>query len=160
MPVVTLTPDDLAPFADIDPVKAQAMIDDALAMAAVFAPCILTEDFLYDAAARAILRGAILRWHEAGSGAVQSQTAGPYSVTLDNRQERRGMFWPSEMDALRGLCQGAGEASGAFSIDTLRLVGNHLDICNLTWGALWCSCGTDLTAEQYPIFELHQYGWY
>ena len=36
-----LTPADLAPFADIDPAKAEAMIEDAEAMAALAAPCII-----------------------------------------------------------------------------------------------------------------------
>ena len=34
MPAVNVTPDDLKPFADIPPDKAQAMIDDAMALAA------------------------------------------------------------------------------------------------------------------------------
>ena len=118
MPAVTITPDDLAPFATIDAVKAAAMIEDALAMAARVAPCILQDDFLYDGAARAIIRGAILRWNEAGSGAAQSQTAGPFGVTIDTRQQRRGMFWPSEISDLAGLCQDSVASGKAFEIDT------------------------------------------
>lgn len=116
MAAVSLTPDDLTPFASIDEVKAQAMIDDALALAARVAPCILEATFEHDAAAKAILRGAVLRWNDAGTGAYQQQTAGPFGVTMDTRQQRRGMFWPSEIEALQGLCN-TEHASGAFSLD-------------------------------------------
>lgn len=118
MPAVTLDPDDLTPFATIGEEKAQAMIDDALALAALVAPCISDEDFEYDAAAKAILRGAILRWHEAGSGAMQQQQAGPFGVTVDTRQQRRGMFWPSEIESLQQLCLDGNPSGGAFEIDT------------------------------------------
>ena len=80
MAAVTLTVDDLIPFApDIEPGKATAMIDDALALAAVVAPCILEDTFTAAGAAKAILRGAVLRWHDAGAGAIVSQSAGPFA---------------------------------------------------------------------------------
>lgn len=99
-----LTVDDLAPFATIDAVKGEAMIEDAEAMALLAAPCIAAAEFTHAAALRAILRGAILRWNEAGTGALQSQTAGIFGQTVDTRQERRSMFWPSEIVALQSLC--------------------------------------------------------
>jgi hypothetical protein len=99
-----LTVDDLAPFATIDAAKAEAMIDDAEAMALLAAPCIAADGFAYGTAVKAILRGAVLRWNDSGSGALQAQTSGPFSQTLDTRQERRGMFWPSEIVALQSLC--------------------------------------------------------
>lgn len=104
---------DLAPFATIDPAKANAMIADAEAMAVLVAPCLADEDFTQQAAAKAVLRGALLRWNEAGSGALQAQAAGPFSNTLDTRQERKAMFWPSEIEQLQGLCSGLG--SGLYS---------------------------------------------
>lgn len=104
MAAVSLEPSDLTPFAVIDTEKAQAMIDDALALAARVAPCILDDTFAYAAAAKAILRGAILRWNDSGSGALQAQTAGPFGQTLDTRQVRKGMFWPSEIEQLQELC--------------------------------------------------------
>jgi hypothetical protein len=106
--------EDLAPFATIDSAKAAAMIEDAEAMALLAAPCIAVEGFTYVAAVKAILRGAVLRWNEAGSGALQAQTAGPFGQTLDTRQERRGMFWPSEIVALQGLC--ADSQGGVYSV--------------------------------------------
>ena len=95
---------DLAAFASIDDAKAAAMIEDAEAMALLAAPCIAAEGFAYGSAVKAILRGAVLRWNDSGSGALQAQQAGPFGQTLDTRQERRGMFWPSEIVALQGLC--------------------------------------------------------
>lgn len=98
---------DLAPFATIDSDKLAAMISDAEAWATTVAPC-LSEDLSADqaAAAKAVLRAAILRWNEAGTGAVQTSTAGPFGQTLDTRQERRGMFWPSEIEQLQAICSG------------------------------------------------------
>jgi hypothetical protein len=118
VPAVVILPEDLEPFATIDLAKAEAMIEDAMAMAALVAPCITEETFTYDAAALAIIRGAILRWNEAGSGAFQQQTTGPFGVTLDTRQARRGMYWPSEIEALQKLCLDGTIDRGAFTIDT------------------------------------------
>jgi len=42
---VTLTPEDLEPFATIELAKAEAMIGDALALAAQVAPCIVEAEF-------------------------------------------------------------------------------------------------------------------
>lgn len=148
---VTITTSDLAPFATIDPVKAAAMIEDAMAMAARVAPCIEDEDFAHAAAAKAILRGAILRWHEAGSGAFQSTQTGPFGATVDTRQQRRGMFWPSEIEQLQDLCASA-RTGKAFDIDTVSQAGAiHSDICSLNFGALYCSCGAALTGT-YPLY--------
>lgn len=104
---------DLSPFAEIEPAKAEAMIEDAEAMALLAAPCIAADGFAFGAAVKAILRGAVLRWNDSGSGALQSQQAGPFGQTLDTRQERRGMFWPSEIVALQSLC--ADSQGGVYS---------------------------------------------
>lgn len=153
MPAVTLTLEDLAPFASIPEAKALAMIEDVLALAARVAPCILLEDFEHAGAARAILRSAVLRWHDAGSGAATQQTAGPFSVSTS--VARTSMFWPTEITNLQGLCSGAGdESGGAYAIDTLPYrYPHHADICSLAFGALYCSCGADLTGS-YPLWEV------
>jgi hypothetical protein len=103
-----LDPNDLDPFATIDPLKADAMIEDAEAMAVLVAPCIAAAGFAHAAALKAILRGAILRWNDSGTGAIQAQTAGPFGQTLDTRQERKAMFWPSEIEQLQNLCSDLG----------------------------------------------------
>lgn len=124
MPAVVIEPSDLTPFATIDEAKAEAMIEDAMAMAARVAPCILATEFEYDAAAKAILRGAILRWNDSGSGALQEQTAGPFGQKLDTRVQRKGMFWPDEIEQLQELC---GLASTVY---TTSLAGPDPDATN------------------------------
>lgn len=109
-----LNVEDLEAFATVDVAKAFAMIEDAEAMALLVAPCIASDTFAHTAALRAILRGAVLRWIEAGTGALQAQTAGIFGQTLDTRQERRGMFWPSEIVQLQSLC--AGSEGGVYSV--------------------------------------------
>ena len=155
MPI--LTPADLAPFATIDEARALAMIADAEAMAVLAAPCITQPLFTSDeglmAALRAVLRGAILRWHDSGSGVVTQQQAGPFGQTIDTRQVRRGMFWPSEVTQLRDLCtRFSGSSSNrAFSFSPAGYGSGHLPWCSLAFGALYCSCGVDIAGV--PIFE-------
>lgn len=112
--MVFLTPADLAPFAAVDQAKAQAMIDDASALAVLVAPCLSTTlSDVQRAAVLAILRGVVLRWNEAGTGALQAQAAGPFSQTVDTRQQRRGMFFPSEISQLQSVCATSG---GAYTV--------------------------------------------
>lgn len=149
MAAVTLTVDDLTPFAEIDTSKATAMIDDALAMAAVVAPCINDETFAYDAAAKAILRGAIIRWNDSGSGALSQQGAGPFQVSYDNRQPRRSLFYPSEISQLQDLCKESGTEQ-AYTIDTVDFSVQHAEWCAINFGANYCDCGASIAG--YPIF--------
>jgi hypothetical protein len=116
-----LIPEDLAPFATIDGAKAEAMIEDATAMAIGVAPCIAdSTDPQVRAQVKAVLRAAILRWNDAGSGALvtKQDTTGPFShqETYDTRTHRSGLFWPDEITTLQGLCKSA--TKRAFSIDT------------------------------------------
>jgi hypothetical protein len=87
-------------------------------MAVLAAPCITDAGFMQPDAVKAILRGAVLRWNDAGSGALQQRTqaAGAFSLgeTYDTRQERRGMFWPPEIVALQSLCANA--QGGAYTV--------------------------------------------
>lgn len=162
---------DLAPFAIIPEAKVTEMIADAEAMAILAAPCLVDlptepEDETPEAAAiraaklaavKAILRGAILRWHEAGNGATQGeqQTAGPFGVQRTFvPASRRAMFWPSELEQLQGIC-GSDEQGDAFALDTAPTsgyAGLHAPWCSWHFGALYCSCGVDIAG--YPIFEV------
>lgn len=113
---------DLAPFATIDGAKATAMIVDAIAMATLAAPCLADTTKLTPvqlAATKAVLRSAILRWNDAGSGAIQTSTMGPFNMAVDTKQPRRQMFWPSEITDLQKICRDDTTSDGgAFSIDT------------------------------------------
>lgn len=159
---------DLEPFARIDPLKAEEMITDAESMAILTAPCLPdlltspTGESEQDAlrrkaklgALKAILRGALLRWNEAGTGALSARqsTFGPFgqSETIDTRQTRRAMFWPTEIEQLQALCR-TGKAK-AFAIDTAPdPVGAHPPWCSLMFGGPVCSCGVALTGD--PSWE-------
>lgn len=162
MPAVEITPADLAPFTVDNPIpedKAEAMIEDALAQAAQVAPCILEEDFPAGkaATAKSILRGALLRWHESGQGALSQsqQTAGVFSTSqmFDTRQPRRGIFYPSEKDDLKQLCRT--ETGGrAWSYDTLGSGVEHADTCAINFGAEYCDCGAILAG--FPLWQTEQ----
>lgn len=158
---------DLSPFAEIDGVKAAAMIADAEAMAILAAPCLATlhiapADETEEAkairlgkvaAAKALLRGAIVRWHEAGSGAISQEgvTAGPFGSqqSFDTRVQRKAMFWPSEIEQLQSICS-ALDSGKAFTLDTVSGGSAHAYWCALTFGALYCSCGADVAGV--PIY--------
>lgn len=85
------------------------MVAGANAAAARVAPCLVATDPPPSneqlAEARLILLGMIQRWTEAGSGAFQQQTAGPFGVVVDTRQKSSGFRpWPSEIADLQTLC--------------------------------------------------------
>jgi hypothetical protein len=146
-----VTPADLTPFATIDLAKATAMIEDAEAMAILTAPCLSTTEVASATwyAARAILRGAILRWNEAGTGVIQQTQVGPFGQSMDTRTVRKAMFWPSEITQLQSLCSTTD--GKAFAVDTFGADTIHAPWCALAFGATYCSCGADIAG--YPIFE-------
>lgn len=125
------------------------MIEDAVAMAARVAPCILSEDFEYPDAAKAIIRGAILRWNDAGTGAITQAGAGSFNQTIDTRQPRKSMFWPSELTDLQGLCNEKSQQAFSVTMATPAAI-IHAPGCSLYLGALYCSCGADIAGE--PIY--------
>ena len=94
------------------------LVAGANARALRVAPC-LTEDGnnTARAEARLILIGAVQRWAEAGAGAMQSATAGPFGMQLDTRQRTGFNLWPSEIEVLQSLC--AEDNGGAFAVDTV-----------------------------------------
>lgn len=119
-----LVPDDLAPFADIEPLKAAALIEDALAHAIALAPCLANEGDLSPeqvALVRAVMREAVLRRDEAGTGALTHTVAGPFSETTDTRQRRGNPYNDYEMNQLHSVCEAvAGRTAGkAYAVDTL-----------------------------------------
>lgn len=104
----------------IDGEKAQAMIDDALAMASLAAPCINDVDFTYPDAAKAIIRSAILRWDEQGAaGRIQvTDSMGPFSHAESYQQPvRRALFSAPEIQQLQALCKSS-QAGRAFEVDS------------------------------------------
>jgi len=149
-----IQPIDLAPFATIEESKALDMIEDAEAMAWLSAPCLSDLDALtakQKAATKAILRSAIVRWAEAGSGAKTSRSALGYAETIDTTNPRKGLFWPSEIKQLQDICatEGAGKA---FSFDrTTAMSVLHAEACALVFGANYCDCGADIAG--FALYE-------
>lgn len=139
-----------------------AMVAGANAKASRVAPCLTWDGTVTGqpvpnadqlAEAKLILIGAVKRWAEASSGALASQTAGPFGQTIDTRQRTGFNLWPSEITALQDVCKTGDEDKGAFSIDTApSLSGYHVDWCSLNLGATFCSCGTDIAGM--PIYEI------
>ena len=107
----------------------EVMVAGANAKASRVAPCLTWEDEDEDhpeptedqlAEAKLGLIGAVKRWAEAGSGAIQQQTAGVFGITTDTRQRTGFNLWPSEIEGLQEICQSASaDGSGAFEIDTM-----------------------------------------
>jgi hypothetical protein len=131
------------------------MVAGANAKASRVAPCLDSTDPPPTAGqlaeAKLILLGAVKRWCEAGAGAFQQQTAGPFSVSTDTRQRSGYNLWPSEIEALQALCKSAPTA--AYSVDTAPgCAVTHSPICALVFGAAYCSCGADLTGAG-PLYE-------
>lgn len=108
MAVPFLDPEDLEAFANIDKAKAEQMIADVEAMAHMAAPCLkeseFQEDEAYAGAVKAIVRQAVLRRNDSGSGVVTQVGAGPFQQSTDTRSPARGLLWPSEITQLRDLC--------------------------------------------------------
>ena len=70
------------------------------------------------------------------------------------RGQRTGYsLWPSEIETLQSLCAD-GSTGKVFAVDTAPSSGSaHMPWCALAFGALYCSCGADLTGGQYPLYE-------
>jgi hypothetical protein len=158
---VSLALADLTPFApDLDASKANLMIADALALAEEAAPCIGAEDLdpKKAAAAKAILRGAILRWNESGQGGRSQVTdiVGPFqhAEAFDTTKPRRSLFWPSEIVQLQKICTDEAASRKAWGYDTAGGNGPlHADICAINLGASYCSCGTVYNGGAGPLWE-------
>lgn len=141
-------PDDVAANA-----MSETWVNGANARASRVAPCLAgtnpppTPDQL--AEAKLILIGAVIRWSQAGAGAMQSQIMGPFGVTFDTRQRGGFNLWPSEITQLQDICKN-GTESKAYSVDTVSCSNYHAQICSIYFGGP-CSCGTSLAGQ--PIYE-------
>ena len=126
-------------------------VDGANASASRVAPCLTSEDATVDqlAEAKLILIGAVIRWSQAGAGAFQSQTAGPFGMTLDTRQRGGFKLWASEITQLQDICKTGNDP--AYAIDTVPAGVIHSPICSIYFGGSACSCGADLAGQ--PLYE-------
>lgn len=114
---VLLTVGDLEPFGlSLTSGQLSVMIDDVTALAGQAAPCLsgdLPEGLA--AAARAVLRGAVLRWAGEQSQENRQMMAGPYSIGPVPGSERKPLLWPSEITQLQAVCSAvSGAKPGGF----------------------------------------------
>jgi hypothetical protein len=149
-----LDPDD---FPTLTEATAVELIEDAEAQAWLAARCLFDDNKPLDdrqkAAARSILRGIVLRWNDAGTGANTQVNAGPFALTQTS-QGRRGALWPSEITDLQKVCKSP-SAGKAFSINTAPDgYSQHSMFCDRNFGSDTCSCGSDLNADRGPLYEL------
>ncbi|WP_068270351.1 hypothetical protein [Aldersonia kunmingensis] len=103
-----ITPTDLEGFLDGDETYVEdvrAMCEDATATAKIAAPQLRTTDLddLERRAVRAVLRAAVVRWFNGSGTGLTTASAGPFAASFDNSNERRGVLWPSEVQALRAI---------------------------------------------------------
>lgn len=162
MPIIQIA--DL-PVDDQSNGQAQMWVDGANAQAARVAPC-LADDASPEPTtsqldeAKMVLVGAVMRWAEAGTGAVQQQMAGPFSVLKDTARPRSGFrLWPTEIQQLQDIC--GGTVATISAIDTVADGPVHADICtantyvdsegNTVFGGAYCSCGADIAG--FPLYE-------
>lgn len=141
-----IIPDDLVPFANIPADRAAAMIEDASAQAILAAPCLGDESQLTGpqrAAVKSVLRRAILRWEEAGAGGSRkslTEASGPFQrgETWESSGSQ-GLFWPSEIGELQGVCQQVtGAAQRAGGVDMVGWGGLlDYDPTNIQRGEAW-----------------------
>lgn len=126
-----LKPQDLSPFAEIPLDKAQAMIDDAEAKALVIEPKLAQNDQLSATqinAVRALLRDAILRWNDRGSGALTQTSIGQVNVSSDSRSWGQNLFTSREEAQLRSIAAGSANRDKAFMVNMARAgTDNSLD---------------------------------
>lgn len=115
-----LTPADLAPLIETDPERLAVLIADAETFAVMAAPPLATPTDLSDtqrAQVKTVLRRAVVREADSGTGAKITEQAGPYGYTVDTRTAGRVSFLTDdEQDALRSIV-GLTRSHAAFTVD-------------------------------------------
>lgn len=94
----------------------EILIEDAEAIAALYAPCITSPVFKQRAAAKAIIRKAIVydvKAQEEGNNVVRERT-GPYDVEYRTPTRSGAFYSKQQVEALKALCPQA--AGGVQSI--------------------------------------------
>jgi hypothetical protein len=122
-----ITIDDIPSFT-LSEDLVEAMVAGANAQASRVAPCLDWDGTVEDepeptagqlAEVKLILIGAVHRWVQAGSGALQQETVGPFGQTIDTRQRTGFNLWPSEIVQLQAVCLSGSVAARAYEIDTM-----------------------------------------
>lgn len=122
MPDAPISYTDLQKFdGDLEQGMADDMIATAWSRAQRAAPCLADDDSDLTAAdieiVKDVLRSAILRWAERGTGVVAQRTAGEYGETI--RDNGSTLFRPNEIRDLLGVCGSIRKRGRASTISTL-----------------------------------------
>lgn len=128
----------------------QMWIDDAVMLIEARADELAIVDPLPEIRLDYVVREAVLahlrRPDDVTQVTVSVQDA---STTKMYRSSRGRIEILDEWWTLLGLTS---SSTGAFSIDTATGAGVHAAMCTLNFGALYCSCGADLTNYAYSLF--------
>lgn len=102
-----------------------------------------------------VIREAVVAHAQRPDSSTQVSTSVDDSTVAKTYSTSRGrVAILDEWWTLLGLASASG--SGAFSFrpyGTGLGLSAHQPWCNLAFGALYCSCGADLTDNQYPLYE-------
>jgi hypothetical protein len=141
------------PPSDIELQQWQMWIDDALMLILARQEALELGDIddLDEAKLDYVIREAV------AAHVRQPDTATQVTVSVQDASTSRmysrstgRITFRDEWWTLLGLTLASG---GIYGIDTAWNTGVHAAICSLNFGALYCSCGADLTNYAYPLFE-------
>lgn len=150
-----LTPEDFTAFT-IDAALLPVLIEDAEVYATLAAPPLANPASLTDAQraqVKTVLRRAVVREADSGTGAKIQETAGQYSYTVDSRTARSTSFLTEEEEALLQGIVGTTRGNTVFSLDVTPTLSTseHLPWCDLMFGGTVCTCGVAIAG--YPLYE-------
>lgn len=94
--------------------EATNLITDVEAVAAVYAPCITSPTFPYKAAAKAIIKKAIVYDVESKEDHVKREVMGPFQTEYTTHSRSGTFFSKSQIETLQSLCASA--TPGMYSI--------------------------------------------
>lgn len=141
---------------------ADAMITSVWARCTKVAPCLKEmewsetesdEEYENTQLVKTIVRAAVLRWSDSGSGIVTQRIAGDYQETLSG-VSGGGLLRPDEIRDLQQLCA-TSSTQAAVTVPTWPdgpYVTQHAAWCDVSFGGLTCDCGADLSATGLPLW--------
>lgn len=160
---MTVTPTNVSialgrPYEDAEFEQWSMWIDDAVMLIDARKTALEITDPLDEAKLDYVVREAVVAHIRRPDNATQVTISVQDASTSKTYRSGRGRVEIiDEWWSLLGLTAPTG---GAFTVDVFNLTGNHADICALAWGALYCSCGADLTDYAYPLYEVCDPGWW
>lgn len=98
-----------------------------------------------------VVRQAVARHVRRPDDATQVTVSVDDANSSRTYRSSRGMV--EILDEWWALLSPADTTTRAFSISPSGNGSAHMPWCSLMFGATYCSCGADLTAEQYPLYE-------